>query len=255
MGDGLSGAPAALLLAVLGGVAGFVNTLAGGGSLLTLPALMLIGLPADLANATNRVSVFAQSAAGALGFDKSGKLDRPAVPWLAAPSVAGAFLGSWAASVTPPAILKPVLIGTLLAVAVLMVASPKTMAPPEGARALRVRDRPVTALWMFLIGIYGGFVQAGVGILLLAALAGVLRYDLARANALKIVIVAIFTVAALIVFIAKGQVVWLPALALSVGTVAGARLGVAFAITQGHEALRRAVFAITVLACVAALFK
>ena len=232
----------ATLLVVVGVAAGFVNTLAGGGSLLTLPALMLLGLPADVANGTNRISVVAQSAAGALGFDAAGSLDRKRMLAIVGPTLVGSVLGAVAASVLPVPLLEPILIGALLLMATSLVYRPNflTPAPGEGPplKGLGTGDR----LGLVAVGFYGGFIQAGVGIFLLALLGGRLRYDLVRANALKTLIVAFFTLLALTVFVVQDQVDWLTGLVLAGGTVAGARLAVRFAIGASPEALRRIVF-------------
>lgn len=239
----------AALLVVVGVAAGLVNMLAGGGSLLTLPVLMWVGLPADIANGTNRLSVMSQSFAGALAFDASGKLDRKRMAGVVTPTLGGALVGAYVASILPVPVLKPVLVGGLLLVAPTLLYRPRVSAAAESeadgrSRLLGGLDR----LSLFAIGVYGGFLQAGVGIFLLAFLAGRLRYDLVRANALKVVCVAAFTVVALGVFIIQGQVAWLAGAMLTLGTVTGARLGVRVAVRASQTALRRIVF-VAVVAC------
>jgi uncharacterized protein len=242
-------------LVAVGVVAGFINTIAGGGSLLTIPALLLAGLPADLANATNRVSVVAQSLAGAQGFDQAGKLDRRAAGWLILPTMLGADGGAGVATTISAETLEPILLAVLVAVAVLMVWRPSMLSPPKDQTPLSLSQRPLAWLALFAVGFYGGFVQAGVGILLLAVLGGALRYDLVRANALKLLAVLLFTAVSLAIFIVDGKVVWLPAVVLAVGTVIGARLGVRFAIETRAETLRKAVLALVVLACAATVLR
>lgn len=239
---------------VLAGVAaGFLNTLAGGGSMLTLPVLMLLGLPADVANGTNRLSVVTQSAAGMLGFRTRGKLDERAMAHVIAPTVAGALLGSIAAARMPPALLEHVLLGAMMTMAVVMTVFPAAVtAPPDAPPASGAR-RVAGLAGLFAAGLYGGFVQAGVGFLLLGALSGILRYDLVRANALKLACVAVFGVAALVVFVIAGQVAWLPAAVLAAGTAAGSLLGVRFAVRVRHDVLRYIVLACVIATCVAAL--
>jgi uncharacterized protein len=227
-----------VILVGTGLAAGFINTLAGAGSLLTIPALMLLGMPADVANATNRVSVLATCVSGAVGFTRAGKLERGRILPIAAPAVVGAIVGAWAASRVPEPVLRGILLVTMIAMGALLVASPRVLAPDEGTEPVDVRRRPLSLLWLFLAGLYGGFVQAGVGLLLLAILGGVLRYDLIRANALKIVITGVFTAAALIVFIVLGKILWAPGAILAASTVVGAQLGVRFALRLGQGAVR-----------------
>ncbi len=184
-------------LAVVGCAAGFVNTVAGAGSLLSLRALMLFGISPSLANGTNRVPVLVQSITAAAAFAREGRVARALVVWSAAPACAGALAGSLAASFVPDRALKPLLIGVLLVVGVLGLR--KSTRPEhalgDGAEhaALRLSrvKRPAVQLLLFFAGLYGGFLQAGVGLLLLYALGQVAGLDLVRANALKVVTHAI----------------------------------------------------------------
>lgn len=243
----------ALLLAT-GLIAGFINTLAGGGSMLTLPALMMLGMPADVANATNRIGVLLQSLAGAKGFHDADRLDAPAIGPVLVPTLVGALVGSLAASYLPVWLLKPVLLGSMVVMALVMLVRPAVVAPPEGTEARRLVDHPSAGIGLFLAGVYGGFVQAGVGFILIAALAGGLRYDLVRTNALKMVCTAAFSVVALAVFIARDQVLWVPGLVLAAGTVVGAMVSVRFAISVPQTTLKWILFVMVSLTCGAAFF-
>jgi len=242
-------------LAVAGISAGFLNTMAGGGSLLTLPALMLLGLPADQANATNRLSVLSQSLSGVWAFHRGGRLDVSAIAPILVPTMTAALAGSLVAAQVPAAILRYVLLGTMVAMAALMVLRPQavTATEDEGPRW----DQRRLAGWagLFGAGLYGGFVQAGVGFLLLGVLGGVLRYDLVRANALKLVCTGVFGAVALAVFAVAGQVVWLPAALLAGYTVIGSQLGVRFALHVRAVVIRWIIFAAVVATCAAALLK
>lgn len=246
----------ALLLLMLSGlIAGFINTLAGGGSLLTLPALMLMGLPADIANATNRVGVFLSAVEGARGFNRHGKLDKTAIVPILVPTVMGSLIGSLLASYLPTSLLEPVLLSTLVVMGVVIVVRPTIVAPPPGTIPLRVNESTKGFIGLLLAGVYGGFVQAGVGFVLIAALCGALRYDLVRANALKMLATGIFSLVALIVFIARDQVLWVPGLVLAVGTVVGVRLSVRFAISVDQKVLRWILLAMVITVCLAAWLK
>ena len=244
-----------VVLVVAGVAAGFVNTLAGAGSLVTVPALMLTGLPADVANGSNRVCVLAQSLTATAGYDRAGALDRGAVLAIGAPAVLGATAGAWGASRVPEPVLRVVLLVTMVAIGVVLAARPSVLAPPEGTTPMRIRDRPLTVVALFAAGLYGGFIQAGVGILLLAILGGLLRYDLVRANALKMIITGTFTVFALAVFVLEGKVRWLPAGVLSLGSMVGAQLGVRFAVRRGQTWVRRILLVAVVALCAAVLWR
>ena len=242
-----------LLLLGTGLVAGIINTMAGGGSNLTLPALMLLGLPADIANATNRVGVFLQSLVGVHGFYKHGKLELSDTGPILIPTLAGTLVGTLAASFFPPVYLKPVLVGTMIGMALVILVRPATVIPTPGEphRTLRFNTKPWWLL--FCSGLYGGFVQAGVGFILIAALAGGLRYDLVRTNALKMFCTGVLTVLALSIFVVRGQVMWVPGLVLAAGTMVGARLGVSLALKVSQNTLKWFLFLMTLFAGVAAL--
>jgi len=242
------------LLITAGFLAGFINTIAGGGSMLTLPAFMIFGMPADIANATNRVGIFLQSIAGAKSFHSKGKLAPSTIVPTLIPTLVGALFGSLLASYLPVSWLKPALLSTMLGMAVLMVVRPSVVAPPEGTPAFTLKEKPLAAIGLFFAGFYGGFVQAGVGFIIIAAVAGGLRYDLVRTNALKMAITAALTVVALGVFILRGQVLWIPGLIMAVGTVAGAMASVQFAISVPQSVLKWVLFAMVIIACAAAYF-
>ena len=239
-----------LLLCLTGFLAGGINTVAGGGSNLTLPALMILGLPADIANASNRIAVLMQCAVGVAGFDKHKSLDRAAIGPILLPTIIGGVCGAVAAALLPNLYLKPILLGTILTVSVVILVKPNTIAPPPGTPVLSPSQHRGAWWALFASGVYGGFVQAGVGFILLAALAGGLRYDLLRANALKMTCTLAFTVLSLAIFIAFGQVRWAPGLILACGTMAGAHLAVKVAVKASQNSIKWFLFAMTLLAVI-----
>ncbi|MDC2963639.1 sulfite exporter TauE/SafE family protein [Gammaproteobacteria bacterium] len=226
----------AVLLSI-GLIAGCLNTLAGGGSLITLPALIALGLPADIANATNRLGIFAQSITGAKGFDYYGRLDRAAVLSLAGPIVSGSIVGALMASYMPVWLLEPILLSAMIGVALLLVLKPELMGKQKDNDNL-VSQNTFAGFWLFLTGIYGGFVHAGIGFILIAVLAGSLRYDLVRANALKVVFTALFSLVAILIFTLREQIWWIPGLILAAGSFLGAVLGVRFTLRLNEKTLK-----------------
>lgn len=233
------------LLLVGGFVAGIINTLAGGGSLITVPLLVALGLPGTVANGTNRVGVLMQSMVGAVRFRAEGVSGfRAAVPVLL-PLVTGSFLGA-----VVVARLTDQVFERMFGIVMLLLLVPVLRST---ARAARSTPEPVKQPWspatstavFFVIGVYGGAVQAGVGILLVLALARS-GYDLVKANSIKVVVVAAFTAAAVVVFIREGQVVWAPALLLAVATSLGAVVGARVAV-RGGERIIRPVLIVSVL--------
>lgn len=243
----------ALLLGT-GLVAGVINTLAGGGSNLTVPALMIMGLPADIANATNRVGVLLQCIVGAKGFHHHGKLDRNDMVPILIPTLIGSAIGALFASYLPATYLKPILLATMVGMALIILIRPSTVAPLPGEPAKKMQGNRQAWVVLFIAGLYGGFVQAGVGFILIAALAGSLRYDLVRANALKMLCTGVLTVIALAIFIWRDQVMWAPGLILAAGTMVGAQIGVKFALKVSQTTLKWFLFLMTLFASGAALF-
>jgi len=151
------------ILTITGFFAGIINTLAGGGSNLTLPALMLTGMPADVANATNRVGVLMQCVVGVKGFHKHGKLDSQDMLPVLIPSLAGGLIGSLAVIYIPVGILKPLLLGTMISMALIILIFPSVVAPPEGTATYKVKERPLAWLGLFVAGLYGGSLRHHVG--------------------------------------------------------------------------------------------
>ncbi|MFK7864755.1 MAG: sulfite exporter TauE/SafE family protein [Pseudohongiellaceae bacterium] len=240
-----------LLLSSAGFFAGIINTLAGGGSNLTLPALIVFGLPADVANGTNRVAIVLQCLVGVKGFDKHNSLDRPAIIPILVPTIIGGIVGAGAAAIIPVSFLKPLLLLSILAMSILILVRPATISPELGTPTLSPSVSKKGWWALFGAGVYGGFVQAGVGFILLVALAGVLRYDLTRANALKMACTLAFTCVALGVFAIFDQVAWLPGLIMAAGSMTGAHIAVKFAVKASQNVIKWFLFAMTVVAVVA----
>ncbi len=241
----------ACVLIAIGLIAGAINTFAGGGSNLSLPALMMFGLPADVANATNRVSVLMQSLTATRGFYLHKKIDNTSVKDTFFPLLFGGLLGALTASYLDVSLLKPVLLGTMICVSFWVVIQSDTSgtstSEPKSCYATKLGF--ITTL---LAGFYGGFIQAGVGFVLIAVFAGVLNYDLLCANAMKVVATVIFTAIALIIFIFRDQIAWLPGISLAVGSIIGAQIAVKFAVEVKAKTLKILVLFMTIFASAAA---
>lgn len=231
-------------LFVVGFVAAVINVLAGGGSFLTLPLLIFLGLPASVANGTNRVGVLAQNISAVAGFHRHNVLP---VTWalsVSVPAVTGAALGVWAALIVPDVAFRRILSIVMLAMTLATVLSKRPAAD--------VRREPQSAWhWtmvagFFVTGLYGGFLQAGVGFLALAmtTLAGL---DLVRGNAVKVFSVMLLTLLSLVVFAGTGHVDWPAGIALAGGNVLGGIIGVRVAVLKGQRWLEHAVTATIVV--------
>lgn len=227
------------MLALAGFLASALNVVAGGGSFLTLPLLILMGLPAGEANATNRVGVLLQNLGSVASFHRHGVLDWDVGRAAALPGVAGALAGAWLALAVPDTQLKRLL-------ALLMIAMTAwSLLTPQRREASGRLGGWKAALAHGLIGVYAGFIQAGVGFLILAVttLQGL---DLVRGNAVKVLLVLLQTAVALVVFAGFGKVQWFPGLVLGLGCLAGGLAGVHLAVSKGQAWLQRVV-AVTIV--------
>ncbi|WP_037585241.1 sulfite exporter TauE/SafE family protein [Stenoxybacter acetivorans] len=241
------------VMAVLGVAAGVVNILAGGGSNLVLPVLMLFGIPPDVANGSNRIGILLQVFTGIHGFRRVGRLPTQDLPAILLPVLAGGVCGALLASVLPNSLLKPLLLGTMLIMAAVMLFKPAILLPDTIAAPFTVAQKPQAIFWLWVAGVYGGFVQGGVGFVLMMILGGLLRYDLLSTNALKLICTLVFTTVALAVFIWQGKVWWFLGLILAAGYVVGAVIGVHFAVKLSPKIMRWVVFVMTLVAASAAL--
>ncbi len=236
-------------LAILAGiVAGVINTLAGSGSLVTLPMLVFLGLPSNVANATNRVGVVIQNVVGVLTFQRSGTLNLSNSLWLVLAAVPGGVAGAWLASNLGQAEMD-LIIGIIMVVMLFVI----LFEPQRWLRQHSEVSEGRPSLWALLlfaaIGFYGGFIQASVGILILAAMVLGMNYSLAHANAIKLMIVLVVTIAALFVFINQNLIHWGFGLLMAVGQSIGAWGAARFATSAKNANLwtRRLLIAVVLI--------
>lgn len=231
------------LLAVTGIAVGFLNVMAGGGSLISLPILIFLGLEPAMANGTNRVAILVQNVTAVSSFRSQGYSETRRSFGLALCTVPGAVAGAFAAIVVDPVLFKRIL-GIVLVAAVILILRKK---PPSADQDGGI-SRPILAhLAMVGVGFWGGFLQAGVGFLVMPILYHLLRLDLIRVNMHKVFIVGIYTIPALLVFALEGKVWWIGGLVLAIGNATGAWLATRVTITHGERAIR-AVFVAAVIA-------
>jgi uncharacterized membrane protein YfcA len=235
----------------LGVVAGFINTLAGSGSLITLPLLISLGLPANIANGTNRVGVVIQNIVAVATFRQQGALDVTGTWKLVLPSVLGSILGAQLAVDLDETLLRQIIgVMMLLMLGVMFVQPQKWLSEHAGPHRARLW---VEVPLFFAIGIYGGFLQAGVGIFLTAALVLSAGFNIVTANAVKNLMVLVFTAAAVVVFIVHDQVVWSLGLLLAAGQAFGAWLAARMAIKRGARFVHWVVVAIIAVSAIVLL--
>jgi uncharacterized membrane protein YfcA len=234
----------AALLVVAGIAAGFVNSLAGAGSILTVSLLVLLGLPGNLANGTNRVGVLVQNVVAAWRFRAEGVSGfRDAAPLLL-PVILGSATGALAISRVADETFEKLFGLVMVALLIPILRRPLPNAGTQTRRSRR--SRSMTAAVFFAIGVYGGAFQAGVGIALVFALAYA-GFDLVRANSIKVVVNAALVGIAVPVFALQHQIDWTYAVILASGFLLGAEIG-ARAAVRGGERVIRPVLVVAVVA-------
>jgi uncharacterized membrane protein YfcA len=227
-----------MILAVIGVglIAGFINTLAGSGSLLTLPLLMFLGLPANVANGTNRIAILLQNVVGVSSYKQQKVLDFRAGLKIGIPAVIGSLIGARIAVSLNDAVMERFIGGLLILMFFLIILKPgRWLKGQEGNPGLGIVWQSII---FFFIGIYGGFIQAGVGFFLLAGLVLGSGFELVRANALKVFIVLMYMPFALTVFILNKDVNYVFGFILAIGSMLGAFLGARVAVKWGAPAVR-----------------
>lgn len=221
--------------------------------MLTLPVLIFLGLPATVANGTNRVAIVVQSTGASWQFQKRGLISRPWLILAIPPALMGTILGTWGAVRIGDLAFQRILAGALVLAAAWSLWRPtepspdSEVGPPSGLR------RWTFVLAFFLVGLYGGFIQAGVGFLILAVTSAA-GLDLVKGNALKVALVLAFTTLALALFALNGKVDWAMGSALAAGNLLGALLGVRLTILKGHRWVRGVVTATIVVFAVRLLW-
>ncbi len=226
-----------VLIFLAGIVAAFINVNAGGGSLLTLPALIFLGLPPVVANGTNRIAILVGAISATRNFKNKGVFDWKFGLELAIPAVIGATIGSSIAVTIPDKMFNTILSCVMILVVIAIIVNPQKRI--KGAIEALTRTKKIVAgIVFFFVGFYGGFIQAGVGFLIMATLALITGLSLVRINALKVFVVLIYTIFSLVVFVLNGKVNLPMGLALSAGHAIGAHLGASFAVKKGDKWIR-----------------
>lgn len=251
-----------LLLGVVGILAGMLNVLAGGGSLIVMPTMVFLGIPGAVANGTIRVAILGQNLTAIAGFRQKGFSDFRLSFSLALCALPGAFLGAFLGSKLNNAWFNRVLAIVMLGVLVSMILGkrkkkPKpaasentTTAETESNSESSVIQNPNSLsghLLMVLAGFYGGFIQAGIGFILIAIMNGVMKIDLLRTNMHKVFIVAMYTLAAIGIFAWQGKIDWVTGFILMLGMSAGGWIGSNLAVQKGESFIRAVLY--TAIVC------
>ncbi len=241
-----------LVLVLVGVVAGFLNVVAGGGSLLTLPTMIFMGLPPNVANATNRVAILWQNVFAIKKFKSSGMVEAKYSIYLGLAAIPGAILGAILAVDIDGVLFTKILSVIMLIVGLLIVFGSPTSISKE-----IVEGKKKSIWWgvlsFFLIGIYGGFIHAGVGFIIILVLSQLTQESLIKINSIKVIVAFIYTFAVVLVFLFNGVINWEYGITLAVGTSIGGWLGSYFSIKKGDKWIK-AFLLITIIAMVVKLW-
>ncbi len=224
----------AVLLFGTGIAAGFLNTVAAGGSLLALPVLIFLTSNPTLANGTNRVAIFFQNFSAIMGFRRKGVSNFRYGILLAVPAVIGAGIGAKIAIGTDAALFQFILAAVMIVMLALTLLNPTARLGDRIESSSR-GTKIIAMVVFFFIGIYGGFIQAGVGLLIITALRLLTGIDLVRTNAIKVLVIFFYTVVALGIFIMDKQIDWTLGVTLAIGNATGAWLGSHWAVEKGDK--------------------
>lgn len=239
-----------LLLFGVGIITGFINVMAGGGSTITLPVLIFLGLDSSLANGTNRIGLLFQNIFGILSFKDENVSQIKLSFKLSLFTLPGAIIGAFYATKIDDILFQKIL-------AVVMIGVVITMLIPnsKGYIEEKISTKMPWAIYpiMFALGFYGGFIQVGIGFLLMLSLHRVLKLSLLYVNLHKVFIVFIYTIPALLIFIFSGNVHWFYGLSLAAGTAVGAWWSAKIAVKKG-EGIIKIVLIIAIIIMAVKLF-
>jgi len=225
------------LLIVAGFLAGFINTLAGGGSAITLSVLLFLGLPANVANGTNRIALMIQNIAGVASFKQQKQLESKKALWLALPALIGAAIGSYIAVDVNELIIKRAIAIVLVLMLVMLFYKPQ-----QWLKGNPILQQEKLKWWLyplfFFIGIYAGFLHLGIGYAVLASIVLGAGFDLVKANAIKLLIILVWTPLSIYIFYTHGQLhIWYGVI-LGIGNFFGAFFASRIAVKKGTGFVR-----------------
>ncbi len=241
------------LLSAIGVVAGFMNVMAGGGSLLTVPVMVFMGLPGPVANGTNRIAILAQNITAVTTFFRRGFSDFKLSLTLAAcalpGAVAGALVGTRLEGVWFNRVLAVIMLGVML-----IMATGGNRKNREACGDPTRRQLMWGHICMVGVGFYGGFIQLGVGFIIMPVLHRVMGLDLVRTNMHKVFIVMSYTVVALLVFATQVEILWIVGAALALGNSIGGWIATHVQLERGEGMINLVLNTVLVIFIIKLLF-
>ncbi|HZY81775.1 MAG TPA: sulfite exporter TauE/SafE family protein [Cyclobacteriaceae bacterium] len=235
-----------LLITVIGFCAAFLNTVGGGGSLFTVPILTFLGMPITAANATSRVAILSQNVFAVFGFaSKNVELPKKYSLWLCVTSFIGGFIGSKLASTIDDRIFSRLFVVVMVISLILVVFDPFKAKNEE--EKMSPARQAIGAFIFFFIGIYGGFVQAGIGFLVIGTLTAVNNLPLVKVNYIKVFVAILYTAVSVLVFAFEGKIDWFTGLILAIGHALGGWYASRWSVKAGEVWIKR-IMVVSVLA-------
>lgn len=226
-----------LIIFIAGSLVGFINTLAGSGSLISLPLLISFGMPATLANGTNRIGILLHSAFAIGKFKKNNYLDLKQCGWIILPVALGSVAGALVAVDISDQLMNRIIGGLMVVMFFVILLNPKKWLIEHSIDG-KMKATPLKFLIFLAVGFYGGFIQAGIGFILLAVMVLGVGVNLLAANGLKILVTLSLSVVALVVFIAYNQVDFKAGLTLGLGNILGTWIATKLAFKHGIQFVR-----------------
>ncbi len=234
------------MLIAIGLVAGAINTVAGGGSLLTLPILIFLGLPPNIANGTNRIAILFQNIFTTAGFKSKGVLTFPFSIYVGMSALFGAILGAQIAIDIKGETFNKILAIIMLVVVFYMVFKPKTTVKSLTEK-VKGKHLYLSIILFFFIGIYGGFIQAGVGFIMLLVLSSVNNLTLVKSNAVKVTVVLIYTIASVAVFAYNHKIDWQLGIFLAIGNAIGGWVTSRWSVRKGDTIIKNILIVMVIV--------
>lgn len=242
-----------LILIISGLFVGFINTLSAGGTAISIALYLALGFYPSEANATNRIGVLLQTSLTVPLFARKGYLKQTYIFRLAIPTMIGALTGSVLSILLPEMLFSYFMGISLLVMIIFLFRSPKKFEEDDESKT-KNGINTLQYLTFFLIGVYGGFVQVGTGFLLMAAGSMLLGYNIIKTNAVKITVMALYTIVAVLVFWSEGTIHWQYGLIHSIGTFIGSFIATKLAFQKGSRFVRWIVIFVVIFTSLS-LFK
>ena len=226
-----------LLLVFVGFLVGVINTMAGGGSLLTLPLLIFLGLPPSVANGTNRIAIMMTAFSANMGFKSKGLSTYPFSAYVGAFALLGSIIGANIAVEIEGDLFNKILSVIMIIVVIIIIFKPRIINSDEIIR-IKGKYLIISCISFFFIGLYGGFVNAGIGFVIMLFLHFYNHLDLLKVNATKVVVVLVYTIGAFLTFVINEMVDWTYGICLGLGTLNGGWFTSRWSVMKGEKVVR-----------------